>query len=291
MEIFNLEQMDLSVLEKMKEAELEEKAAKYENRFGNRFGNNQPFLKRHEGNRKLSGSISYFFNLVSLIGLLYAVQELLRIIPIPYLNWVIAIILLTGFEILKRKYSDLFWDYYWMSKKQIHYVYGFINFVLLFGISLGGSLFGMYFVTTDHAPEAKELGLNDDPEAVALQEELVEIDEKMAYHNANKNSAGEILWPSQQTLAILEEQRLNAKEILRTKYGIVSIKNQDILSEWKIRKDFRAGAAILLCFIFEILFEICMRFNSKYDYLLWRCWEENKKGKQAKKKGILMTTS
>lgn len=267
MQFFNLEQLDFSELEAMKKAEMAAKAAKLQDRFTHRFSKDKPFLLKHQGTRSLSGRLSWLFNAVSLIGLLWAVQELLSIIPIPYLNWVLAIPLLIGFEILKRKYSDLFWDFYWASNKNIHYVYGFINFILLFGISMGGSLFGMYFVTTDNAPEAKVLGMNDNPEAVAMQERLIAIDKEYDFHLNNKNRQGIVFWPSQQAIENLTKERANISETLKSEHGIVEIKNQDILSEWKIRKDFRAGAAILLTFLFEILFEICMRFNSKYDYM------------------------
>jgi hypothetical protein len=270
MAFLDINQIDENALHEMKQAEQEAKMERLSERFDKRFNKNQPFLVKHKDTRVQSNWLSYFFNMISLIGLLYAVQEILAIIPIPYLNWVIAIALLVGFEIIKRKFSDMFWDHYWATSK-IHYVYGLINFLVLFGISLSGSVYGMYFVTTDNAPEAK--GIIDhtsNPEAVALQERLDKIETRIEEHKNNKvkhgKDKGDIRWPSQMALPELEKQALAMAQTLQTQYGILQVENQEIKNEWKLRRDFRAWAAVLLTILFEILFEICMRFNSKYDY-------------------------
>jgi hypothetical protein len=280
MSFLDINQIDENALHEMQQAEQEAKMERLSERFNKRFNKNQPFLVKHKETRAQSNWLSYFFNIISLIGLLYAVQELLTIIPIPYLNWVIAVFLLVGFEILKRRYSDKFWDHYW-STSNIHYVYGVINFLLLFGISIAGSAFGMYFVTTDNAPEAKAIGINDDPEAVSLQERLSSIDEELSYHKGNKNEKGVVYWPSQKAIQSLSQERLAVSETLQTKFGVFEVKNTQILSEWKLRKDFRAYAAILLTILFEFLFEVCMRFNSKYDYQLWIATEKEKEKKKS----------
>ena len=135
------------------------------NRFSNRFSTKQPFLIRHKSTRRMSEVLSYFFNAVSLIGLWYAVKVVLEIIPIPYLNYVLAVVILVGFEIIKRKYSDQFWDYWHANKKtDNNFWYNFsINFIVLLGISLGGSVYGVYFVATDNSPEAQLMGETGDP--------------------------------------------------------------------------------------------------------------------------------
>jgi hypothetical protein len=116
-------------------------------------------------------------------------------LPIPYLSEVITTVLLVLFEITKRKFSDLFWDH-WHRHLRVQWVYGVINFGLLFGISLVGSGFGVYFGVTDTSQEAKQIGINDDHEAIALSEEITEIDTKIAQHQANTNPQGVITGPA-----------------------------------------------------------------------------------------------
>lgn len=237
-------------------------------RMNKRFGS-LPWLQRHAGTRQISGVASYVFNIASVIGLWYAVNVLIGpFLPVPYLSEVITTVLLVLFEITKRRFSDLFWDH-WHQTYKPHIMYGAINFVVLFGISLVGSGFGVYFGVTDTSTDAKQIGVNDDPEAIALQDEITDIDRKIEQHSANRNSEGVIFWPSQKAIEKLEAQRLENKEILKSKYGVYEVKNQTILQEWKIRKDFRAYFIIGLTILFELLFECCMSFNSKYDYRLY----------------------
>lgn len=285
MKNFDFTTVDESLFRDMQQAELQAKQERLMAKFDNRFNNNRPFLVKYQSTRSTSNLLSYFFNAISLIGLLYAVQELLSIIPIPYLNWILAIGMLIGFEILKRKYSDLFWDHWWKSK-EIQYTYGVINFVILFGISIAGSAFGMYFVATDHSPEAKQIGINDDPEAISLKERQLAIKDEIKEHRKNRNSKGEIYWPSQKAITLLTQEQLSITQTLEDKFGIFTIQNKDILNEWKLRKDFRAYAAIILTILFEILFEICMRFNSKYDYVMYLCFNKNRSYSMPSKKKL-----
>lgn len=237
-------------------------------RMNKRFGS-LPWLDRHAGTRQISGVASYVFNIASVIGLWYAVNVLIGpFLPVPYLSEIITTVLLVLFEITKRRFSDLFWDH-WHQTYKPHIVYGAINFVVLFGISLVGSGFGVYFGVTDTSTDAKQIGVNDDTEAIALQDEIAEIDGKIKMHQENTNPEGVIYWPSQKAIEKLEAQRLENKEILKTKYGVYEVKNQTILKEWKIRKDFRAYFIIALTILMELLFECCMSFNSKYDYRLY----------------------
>ena len=272
MKFFDLNQLDHQAYEQMKSAEQAAKRDKLRKRFTNRFNNKQPFLIRNQQNRQWSAYLSYFFNLVSLIGLWYAAKVILEVIPIPYLNYIIAAALLVGFEVIKRKYSDAFWDH-WFATSKLHPVYFTLNFIILFGISLGGSVYGVYFVATDHSPEARFMGQSDDPEAVALQDRVNQLDTEIKANRAdqsNYNSAGEFYYNLQITERNLSAEKQALTETLREKHGIYTLQNQDILTQWQMRRDFRAWSVVILTILFELLFELCMRFNSKYDYVLYQ---------------------
>lgn len=233
----------------------------------NRYNKNKPFLQQHADTRQYAEYVAIFSHIVSIIGLFYGLKVVLEVFPL----WVaiaLSIIILIGFEVLKHKYSDKFWDHWWATGK-MHAVYFFINFILLFLISMGGSIYGMYFGALDNSPEAKQIGINDDPEAIGLKEQLAKIEDDIAFHKGNKNSQGEVYWPSQQAIKKLEEQRTSITTTLQEKYGIYNIQNEQILTDWRTRTDFRVYALLLVSFLMEIIFEVCRRFISKYDYQVY----------------------
>ena len=85
MRFFDLNQIDHGAYDDIRQAEIAAKQDKLMKRFTNRFDGKQPFLIRHKQNRQWSAYLSYFFNIVSLIGLWYAAKVILEVIPIPYL--------------------------------------------------------------------------------------------------------------------------------------------------------------------------------------------------------------
>jgi hypothetical protein len=116
-----------------------------------RFGQSakKSWLARNHGNRQTARRLSYFFNIISALAGLYGARILFQMIPvpIPYLDWALAIGFLFVLEKYKRQFSDKFWDSYFAQKK-IQWGYALCNFGLL-GVSLFLSVFGVYFAAKD----------------------------------------------------------------------------------------------------------------------------------------------
>lgn len=266
-------------LEEMKRQEENEITTQEYESLRNRFDKNQPFVFAHARRRRISGGASYFFNVVSALGLFYVVALFLEVIPVPYLNYIFAFAMLVAFEWSKRYFSDSFWDEFYFKlldlkndvMGSINFKIGFINFALLFSLSLAGTAYGLYFFTTDASPEA-----------IALKVEIQELKASIAEHESNKKG-NRIQWNSEQLLnkelypklAQLEIELSEAEASGRTSGDTTEAG----ISYSVQRSQFRVWSAVLLSILFEILFEICMAFNSKYDYRKMKLLE-----KQTRKK-------
>lgn len=276
MKQLDLNNIDPTLVREIEEQEMrvqEEKLrSKYEKRFA---GEDMPFVVRHKDTAKMSKIASYAFQVLSIAGLWYAVKVVLEFIPIPYLNYVLATASLIGFEIVKRKYSDKFWDY-WFAQKRIHFLNGAINFLLLLSISMAGTLYGLYYAAKDGSPEAKYLGLNNDPDAVVLQEELRQAKAELVAFNSDPANfvkgqiGGQIYYKLLDDRSRLSDRVDRITQRLEAEHGVILLENEDIRADWKARTQSRIYGIMGLALIAEILFELCMRFNSKYDYMLWR---------------------
>jgi len=237
----------------LKKAEDEAAMKTYKDGLSQRFDNkNLPFIIKNKKKRAISLVLSYVANIGSALGLMYVVVVQLEAMPI-YLRWAIAILFLVGFEMLKRYYSDEFWDEY-HSTKAINIKNAFINFILLFGLSLAGTAFGLFFVAKD-----------TDPGAAALRMDIDAITTEIKTHTTNKNAAGEIYWPSQMALKGLYKKR----DQLNSQLSIASstLPEQHQTTEyWQQKSDFRAWSLVVLAIILELVFEVCMSFMSRFDF-------------------------
>jgi len=249
---------------------------KLRSKFAKRFaGEDLPFVVRHKDTAKISKIASYAFQVLSIAGLWYAVKVVLEFLPVPYLNYVIATAALVGFEIVKRKYSDKFWDF-WFAQKRIHFLNGAVNFLLLLSISMAGTLYGLYYAAKDGSPEAKYLGLQNDPDAVVLQEELRSAKADLVAFNSDPANfvrgevGGQMYYKLLDDRSRLSDRVDRLTQRLEAEHGVILMENEDIKAEWKTRTQSRIYGILGLALIAEFLFELCMRFNSKYDYMIWR---------------------
>jgi hypothetical protein len=236
-----------------------------------RFGavSSKSWLARNHGLRMSAEKGSYLFNIVSALAGLYGARILFQMIPvpIPYLDWVLAIAFLYYLEKNKRKLSDKFWDT-WFSTKKVAWGYAIGNFGLL-GISLALSVFGVYFAAKDFAPEAKYIGGSDNPEVVALQDQLRTTQDELTAlldDPSSYNSKGQFYYKLMDSRTAKEKQIADLTAILKDKHGVINIQNEDVLSDWKLRNAFRGKFSVFITLLSELLFEICMAFRSYYDY-------------------------
>jgi len=239
----------------------------------NRYGFNLPFIYANATKRKVSGKASYFFNIVSALGLFYVVSLFLEVIHIPYFNYIGAGLALLFFEWSKRYFSDSFWDEFYFNRielkksilESLNLKTGFINFILLFGLSLAGTAFGLYFYTTDASPEA-----------IALKLEIQEVKKSIAVHEGNQSFDEKhgVMRVQFQSETVLDNKLYPKLEKLEAELAEAEAagKTKGDTSEAGIsysvqRSKFRVWGAVGLSILFELLFEICMAFNSKFDFL------------------------
>ena len=251
---------------------------KYE-RFQHRFDkDNLCWYERNQSKKWIALIVSYVANIASILGLGYTVVIIMQSFGVhtEWMAWCLSIPFMALFEYIKRYFSDAFWDYYHATKERtkqlierISWPNFALNFIVIFGISLAGSVGGIYWFAKEKGPEAKYIGLGSDPNASAL---LAEVEEKKAAYQGfikdpnNHNSKGEFYYKllGQKDKMLTEIQEKEA--LLNSQYGIIMIDNQDIKEDWRTKTQFRILAAILITIFFEIIFEVCMSFLSRFDY-------------------------
>jgi hypothetical protein len=168
----NLTEKQLAELKAQEdEARMEERY----NKLKNRFQNNLPFIVKNKNKRTMALVISYIANILSIAGLMYVVIVMFEALPM-WVRVTMALLVLIGFEKLKRHFSDDFWDEYY-SANNINYKIGFVNFIILGGISLLGTTAGLYFLSED-----------TDPGAAALRVKIEQVQADIHTHENNKNS-------------------------------------------------------------------------------------------------------
>lgn len=236
-----------------------------------RFGavSKKSWLVRNYPNRRSAYYLSFLFNLISALAGLYGARIIFQMIPvpIPYFDWILAIGFLFILEKYKRQFSDKFWDT-WYATKKIAWGYAIANFGLL-GISLFLSVFGVYFAAKDLAPEAKYIGGGDNPEVVALQDQLRTAQEDfdaLLADPSSYNSEGKFYHKLMDERSAIKLQIADLTATLKDKHGVINVQNEDILDDWKLRNAFRGNFSVIITLLSELLFEICMAFGSYYDY-------------------------
>lgn len=245
-------------------------------RFGIASGK-RPWLIRKAHARKNAYLFSFACNVVSAAAGWYGALIVMEVIPIPYLNYVAALVCLYLMEKYKRVFSDEFWDTYW-SVKVIRWDLAVKNFSLLL-ISIGLSVGGMFFAVTDFSPEAKYLGLNDDPEAVAMKDRVQKLDADLLAlreDRSNYNSKGEFYHIHVPKETLWTEERAALVKELKEVHGVQIVQNEDIRKDWKLRTGFRSYVGVIITLLSEVIFELCMCFCSRYDFRLHRALQAQK---------------
>jgi|GEM_PF-5625669 len=272
-------QLEQELHEAEKLANKSDLAGMLSERFGSASGK-RPWLIRKAPARKRAYLFSFICNIVSAAAGWYGALIVMEIIPIPYLNYIAAIGCLILMEKYKRIFSDEFWDTYW-STKVIRWDLAGKNFTLLL-VSIGLSVGGMFFAVTDFSPEAKYLGLNDDPEAVAIKDRIDKLGIDIAAlreDKANYNSKGEFYHIHAKKENLWAEEKATLTKELKEVHGVQIIHNEDIRHDWKLRTGFRSYIGVIITLLSEIIFELCMCFCSRFDFRLYRALQA-KKGRE-----------
>jgi len=265
-------------------------------RFVGRFASTRSWLHRNAQNRQTAHALSYIANIVSAAAGFYGCKVLLESLALPYLYWLpyaLAIVILIAMEKYKRKYSDIFWDYFWAKNKSINWTAGSVNFSL-FALSIVLSVAGMYFFNMDHAGEAGLVGQSTDPEALALQDELSQAKDEyraMVEDQSNYNHEGKFYYKLIPSKNALQERINNLTSTLRDKHGVYNVQNQDILREFNLRRHFKAYTGIIITLLAELVFEICMCFGSYYDLRFFRAMKRGGSGGSGRPGGYQLNGS
>ncbi len=271
--------MDTRINNKLVEEENQDKKRRRFEQYQQRFDKkNLCWYERNQSKKIIALVISYVANIASILGLGYTVVIIMQSFGVhnEYIAWALAVPFMALFEYIKRYFSDAFWDFYHSSidkAKQtidrISWPNFLINFILIFGLSLAGSVGGIYWFAKEKGPEAKYIGLSSDPNASAL---LTEVEEKKAAYDqfikdpGNHNSKGEFYYKLLGQKNKMLDEIQEKEKLLNSQYGIIAIDNKEIKADWKTKTKFRIIAALLITIFFEIIFEVCMSFLSRFDY-------------------------
>lgn len=259
-------------------------------RFEGRFSSTKSWLHRNAQNRQTSHVLSYIANIVSAAAGFYGCKVLLESLALPYLFWLpyaLAILILISMEKYKRKYSDIFWDYFWAKNKSFNWTAGSINFGL-FALSIVLSVAGMYFFNMDHSGQAGLVGQSSDPEALAMQDELAQAKgeyQALIDDPSNYNHEGKFYYKLIPAKNALQERINTITATLRDKHGVYNVRNQDILLEFNLRRHFKAYSGMIITLLAEIVFELCMCFASYYDFRFYRAMKRSGTGGSGERPG------
>ena len=213
----------------------------------------------------------------------------MEFLPLPvFAQWIAAALVLVFIEILKRKYSDQFWDSVVAFRKalttRIRWGSGIAN-VSLFIVSIGLSVGGVYFGVIDFSP--------DNPDAIALNEKIETAKADLAAWKkdpANLVSSGQVKWNLRKIPQQKEETIIALETAYFDQFGTYAPS-----SDWDLRNEFRRWFSVIATILAELLFEGCMLFASFYDlrYALAMGYvrrEEEQKVKPLKsKKAVALT--
>lgn len=206
---------------------------------------------------------SYVFQIVSVVAAFYGGLKILQFIGAPTpLAAALSIALLVLLEFTKRRSSDHVWDIRW-SQTRFDWSWVQLSF-FLFLISAAVSGFGIYQGTKDFAPQADLI--TNDSTLTLLNQQLANINTATSEAAKTKNEEGVIFWPMQRAIEkFAEGQNMVAASIIERSENIDRENNQR-LQQQAVTVAQAAMIGLCVCFILELLFEICMRFNSLFDF-------------------------
>ena len=251
-----------SILDRIQENEEE---IQYFDKLERRFNQQKyTWADRNARLRLVSLVSSYVFNLVSAAGMLYMSKYIASWYSTNFIvQWSIGLIVMVAFEWAKRETSDRFWDDFFRSKK-VHFGMLILNFVVIFGMSLGSAIMGYNQITKDYSPEYQAQKTTDRINDLIADKKVIQEADKS--HMANKNSKGETYYKSLKLveknaprIASIEDQ-INVE---RSKMDQLNEENQSTFDGSVTGGIYTILISIIL---FEFLFEICMRFMSYFDY-------------------------
>lgn len=251
-----------AVMEKIEaQAAAKEEFDKLEKRFNQE---KYTWVDRNERLRLVALVCSYVFNLASAVGMLYMAKYISSWYTTNLIGqWIIGGIVTLAFEWAKRETSDRFWDDFFRSKKPSAQMF-FLNFIVIFGMSLGSAIMGYNQITKDYSPEYQAQQSNERIKELKADKKAIQEEDKI--HMANKNKAGETYVRSQRKVEANENRLAKIDETLEKEYAKLDQLNAEGKSNFDGSVTGGIYTILISIILFEFLFEICMRFMSMFDY-------------------------
>ncbi len=251
---------------------------KLERRFGT--AEKRPWLQAAEKYRVPALIASWVCNVASGLGVFYLLKMIFSIDALPYLGWVVGIGGLLAFEWCKREASDSMWDHYFSKGRKLSWWRVSLN-GFLFCLSMAATLCGVFYLVTDTRTGAEKMDFSQKPEAAAIVQQIRAKEEQVATiatqikdtraDRSNYNQQGTFFYKllategqREKRIALLEQEVAALNATLSNEYGVINVQNDEIMDEWKARRDVQVTASVIACFLLEILFETCMGFLSLF---------------------------
>lgn len=250
-----------------------------------RFGeDDRPYTEKNLRWKNLAYRGSYLCQAVSIAGAFYCVVRLVFEPSIMgALMTILFLVALIAFEALQRWTSDEFWDKF--VRGVFSWKAALLNFGLIWPISIVITVFGFFMIGKDTGTNSQ---LTKDPAALAMQQQIIEINTDIANiqddikatkadpANIVKSGKdkGERRWNVNEQIELKEESvkelQATKKEVaatLRNRFGVIAIADKSIIEYDMMISNVRAWGLAGFTFLILLVFEVCMRYNSRYDYI------------------------
>lgn len=221
------------------------------------------FCTQNKAWRFICSLVSYVVQILSALTCYYGVYYALNFVTSsPIFAMLFTAVLLIAMLWVQRESSDRFWDNFWQTSK-IDYKWIVLSASIAL-ISAAGSTFGIYKGIEENVAEAAVI--TNDSTLLALQSNQDKIAQDIALAQKTRWK-GTVTSDSQKAIKSFAKTQSKLVEALLLRQSTVDGKNEVIEAEHK--KD--VFQAILFCVILylllELIFEVCMSFASKYDYI------------------------
>ena len=221
----------------------------------------KPFSVRYRKLKKMAVILSYLFAIVSAIGLIMLVFFKSKLIFQNFwLAVAIAAVFAYYFEKLKRMSSTEFYEYLFF-KQRVHAGWLTLTIVIFIG-SLLSSPLGLRKTNNELSAPADILAYNQQSKDYeAKVKSLNAANQKLS---ENKNSSGEIYWPSQKSIEKNTATISKYEDEIRRLNKITEEHNAVLTTEHREEVYMTGNAIMGLTALFEFLFECCMGFIFYY---------------------------
>jgi len=224
---------------------------------------NKSYFEQYQGFKDTILTLSYLFNLASMLTASYAVFWLTKwLTGFVILGYIVAAIFLFFLEKLKRKSSNEFFQVYFF-RKQIAAGWLALSLACL-GISLVSSAFGTKTSTEELAPNPELI--TADSTAQAYQQTVAKLEQENQKLSTQTNHEGTIYYKLQNVIdkntVMIADYNTRILELDKKMEG----KNELLNVNYRKQVNVTSWTLVWITILLELLFELCIAYIWYYYY-------------------------